>query len=121
MLTCLPGWPISAADPNASLTLQRLVAAAAVTCAMMLSAPAARATAITDARGDFLEDTFKGPHNADLDVRSAEATYDHNVIRLRATMDGNSERPATASMSGASIAAAPRISSRTSRTRWVSA
>ncbi len=61
------------------------IVAAACLCVLAASA---HATVITDPTGDFLG-TFVGPHNADLDVISAQATYDTNFIHLSSTLAGD--------------------------------
>jgi hypothetical protein len=63
-------------------------AAAALVCSVALGAPAAQATTVSDAAGDFLS-TFSGPHNGDLDVLSASVNYDSSNIRLSGRMNGD--------------------------------
>lgn len=63
---------------------RRLLAATAV---LLVGLSAARADFITDPVGDFLP-TFSGSKTPDLDVVSAGGTFDGQVFRLFATMNG---------------------------------
>lgn len=69
----------------------RALAAVAALAFTALAAPAAQAALvagpITDARGDFLG-TYSGPHADDLDLASANVTYDSANIYFTATMFG---------------------------------
>jgi hypothetical protein len=64
------------------------IAGIAIASALALAAPAARGTAITDGNPGVFLPTFAGPHNADLDVVSANATFDGSVFHLSATEAG---------------------------------
>jgi hypothetical protein len=66
-------------------------ATAALVLAAALTASAAHATTVFDASGgdDAFLPTFTGPHNADLDVRSARVSYDAQNIRLTGRMAGD--------------------------------
>jgi hypothetical protein len=54
-----------------------------------------KASPIEDTKGDFLN-TFAGPHNADLDVVSAQAIYGSESVRLSVTLAGNTGTTANA-------------------------
>ena len=63
-------------------------ATALATTAAQAAAPVPVAGAITDDQGDFLT-TYIGPRNADLDVKSANVTYDGQFIYFTAEMYGD--------------------------------
>ena len=89
MLTGLLRRNVSGAFANASSGARSgFAAAAALACAVALSAPAL-ATEITDPKGDILA-TFSGNHNAaDLDVTSASVTFSNNTFHLSASVAGD--------------------------------
>lgn len=73
---------------NSVLKMKSVLCALTTVAGLCAFAPAAHATTIADATNDFLS-TFAGPHNADLDVVSAQATLGSGFIRLSATMAGS--------------------------------
>jgi MYXO-CTERM domain-containing protein len=60
----------------------------ALAAGALLAAGPVQATTIVDPVGDFLTDTYTGPHNADLDIVRASVVFDGTAFRLTSTSDG---------------------------------